>query len=370
MGKKLTVLDFTERSKKIHNNRYNYDKVDYVNTTTKVKIVCFIHGEFEQNPEKHMIGQGCPFCGGGLKLNNEEFKKRAVNIHGNKYNYDKVNYIDALKKITIICKEHGEYSQKPVKHLQGQGCPKCANNISLTNNEFIKNAKLVHNNLYDYSLTEYVDSITKIKIMCSIHGIFEQSPSLHVSSKHGCPKCSNNSKKDIDFIINKFNELHKFLYDYSLVNYVNSYTKVKIICKKHGEFSQLPGCHITGQGCPSCKLSKGEKEINFILKENNINFKRQYYFKDLKHKSKLKFDFAILNDHNQLLYLIEFNGEQHYKFNTYFHKSAKDFLYQQFKDQLKKDYCLKNNIPLYIIKYNENISEQMDIILKKEMINA
>ena len=88
----------------------------------------------------------------------------------------------------------------------------------------------------------------------------------------------------------------------------------------------------------------------------------------MKHKSKLKFDFAILNDHNQLLYLIEFNGEQHYKFNTYFHKSAKDFLYQQFKDQLKKDYCLKNNIPLYIIKYDEIIYEEVNIILKKELI--
>lgn len=161
--------------------------------------------------------------------------------------------------------------------------------------------------------------------------------------------------------IEKVKVVHNNLYDYSLVNYVDSKTKVKIICKKHGVFEQLSGNHLFGRGCPGCNKSKGEIKVETILKENNIEYKPQYTFNNLKFKKKLRFDFGIIDD-NRLLFLIEFNGSQHYIRNKKI-QSEKVFEQQQIKDNLKKEYCIKNNIPLYIIKYNEDISEKMNEIL-------
>ena len=101
-----------------------------------------------------------------------------------------------------------------------------------------------------------------------------------------------------------------------------------------------------------CKKSKGELKIENLLKENNIKYKPQYSFTDLKHKDFLKFDFGILNEDGSLSHLIEYNGKQHYIYNNYFHKTIENFNDSQLKDRLKQDYCIKNNIPLYIIRYD------------------
>jgi Zn finger protein HypA/HybF involved in hydrogenase expression len=124
----------------------------------------------------------------GINLTNIEFIERAKNIHENKYDYSIVNYIDNSTKIKIICPEHGIFEQKPKDHLNGQGCPKCAKKYKPTSDEFIQNVNKIHNNKYDYSLVNYVGNKIKIDIICPKHGIFSQTPHNHIYGQ-GCPKC-------------------------------------------------------------------------------------------------------------------------------------------------------------------------------------
>lgn len=162
-------------------------------------------------------------------------------------------------------------------------------------------------------MVDYKNNSTKVKIICTKHGVFEQDPSSHINHKNGCPKCAYILKADIirltteDFIKNA-KIIHDGKYDYSLVNYNKSHIKIKIICPKHGEFLQKPNAHLNGNGCPICNESKGEKEIRRYLKDKNIKYKSQKTFDDCKYKQKLQFDF-YLPEYNLC---IEYNGIQHY----------------------------------------------------------
>ena len=123
--------------------------------------------------------------------------------------------------------------------------------------------------------------------------------------------------------------------------------------------------HLLGRGCSICRNSKGELFIKQILDVNNIKYKQQYKFNNLRYKDLLKFDFAIIDNKENVEYLIEFNGEQHYKFKTKFHKSQEGFIISQYRDSLKLSYCLENDIPFYVIKFDDDINSKMNDILKK-----
>lgn len=210
----------------------------------------------------------------GKKINNEEFIKRAKNVHGDKYDYSLVEYISYHIKVKIICSKHGIFEQSPSKHLY-QNCPRCVGNVRNTNDEFINMSNIIHKNRYDYSLVKYINAHTKIKIICKEHGIFEQEPRAHLYG-YGCPQCSGNKKLTNEIFIHRSIIRHNNIYDYSLVDYKNNSTNVKIICKKHGIFEQLPFNHMKGCGCPKCdNYSAGEKIIEKILKKNNIIYEPQ-----------------------------------------------------------------------------------------------
>jgi hypothetical protein len=142
----------------------------------------------------------------------ELFIAKANKIHGNRYNYSKVNYINAKTKITIICRDHGEFYQTPSNHLSNYNCQKCAKNFQLNTESFIEKAKCIHNNKYDYSKVNYINTDTQIIIICKEHGEFTQIPDFHINRKCGCPKCSNNKVELIDFI--KKANIHDNKYDY------------------------------------------------------------------------------------------------------------------------------------------------------------
>ena len=126
---KFTTTDFISKARLVHGDKYDYSKVEYVNCKTKVCIVCPIHGEFWQRAAGHLIGKGCQFCGrlGStyLKSNTADFIKRAKTIHGDTYEYSNVEYIDRATPVNIICPIHGMFRQAPFAHIYGQGCPKC-----------------------------------------------------------------------------------------------------------------------------------------------------------------------------------------------------------------------------------------------------
>ena len=360
----LNTKSFIERSIEIHDKKYDYDKVEYFKSKQKVIITCKIHGDFEQTPNAHLNGQGCKKCAGVYKMNKEEFINKSNLVHLGRYTYDKVLYDGLYRKIILTCKIHGDFEQIPSNHLKGHGCSSCNNNKKSNTQEFIKKSIMKYGDIYSYDFVNYSNCEKKVKIVCRTHGPFYQTPYLHLNS-NGCSKCAGKHKLDKLGFMTTSKEIHNDSYIYDEVKYINNKTKVKIICKTHGEFEQTPNHHMRGIGCPICKSSKGELEIKRILEINDIGYKRQFKFDNLSYKSKLIFDFAIFDKNNNLKYLIEYNGIQHYKRSSIFHKDEKDFKLSKIRDRLKRKYCSKYNISLLIIKYNENISNKLKKIINE-----
>lgn len=195
----------------------------------------------------------------------EIFIIKAKETHGDLYDYSLVDYINNYTNIKIICPVHGIFEQSPKNHISKKyKCSKCSKRCKKSKSEFIIESNKIHDNFYDYSLSEYIDANTKVKIICPIHGIFEQSPASHINKKQGCSECKNNKKLTNEIFIERSNKIHNNFYDYSLSEYKNNKTKVKIICPIHGVFEQCPTSHSIS-GCPSCaKKAKRLKRIEEI----------------------------------------------------------------------------------------------------------
>jgi hypothetical protein len=194
-------IKFKEKAQNVHGNNYNYDKVKYEKAIVKVIIICPKHGDFEQTPNSHLNGRGCPNCG-VLKTSKSRllgyngFIKKAQNVHGNNYNYTKVNYVNYKTKVIIICPEHGEFEQTPRCHLRGDKCKKCFyDSLKSDTLEFINRGNKIHNNKYDYSKVKYTGTYKRVIIICDEHGEFTQTPTNHINKKRGCLKCGKNSSK-------------------------------------------------------------------------------------------------------------------------------------------------------------------------------
>ena len=416
---KITTEQFIEKARKIHGNKYDYSKTVYDGCKNKIIIICPIHGEFLQTPDKHINDKsGCPKCAAEINrksknLSNEEFIERCKRMHGDKYDYSLVNYRNGREKIKIFCKECEEYFyQFAQNHMLGSGHKKCAfKRKKLSKETFIEEAKKTHKDKYDYSLIDYKRTNVKVKIICKIHGVFEQRPDMHLQGQ-GCPECgitkrASNQTKTIEDFIEEANKIHSNKYDYSKTIYKNNRNKVIIICSEHGEFLQTPNKHLLGRGCPKCSgknrtteeavkilksiyketydfsqfkyinattpskircvkhdywfednfhkittnverkccpkewQSKANLLIKEILDKHNIKNIPEYTFKDCKYKKELPFDF-YLPDYK---IVIEYQGEWH--FNDF----KGNLKIQQKRDQIKREYCIKNNIKEVEINY-------------------
>jgi len=317
---KLTTEYFVKMAITVHGDRYDYSKVIYINAYTNVRIICRIHGEFLQNPDNHIRGHGCSKCSGNKKTTVEEFIINSIRIHGDRYDYSKVVYANNHTNVIIICPIHGEFLQTPNAHLIGHGCQKCGKSKKLTAEEFINRAKIIYENKYDYSKVVYINSLTDVIIICPIHGEYSRKPIAHLNG-NGCPKCygeRNGARKyTVQYFIEIARKVHGNYYDYSKIIYVNSLTAITIICPIHGEFPQTPGNHLRGQGCPICQSSHGERLIAKILDDNKIQYVRQKKFVDCinpKTKHRLRYDFLVLK-YNML---VEYNVAAHYILLTYY----------------------------------------------------
>lgn len=366
-----TKNKFCERANLLYGDKYDYSLVEYINEKTKTNIICPEHGTYSTTPERHLGGVGCPICS-GVRLNHNELLKKFINIHGDKYDYSLVNYKDYITKVEIICLKHGIFKQSPAGHISGKGCPKCAidfraNKKTYTTESYIRMANNKHNFIYDYSLVNYEHSQKKIKIICKIHGVFEQKPNLHLMGTK-CPlcqrkKCSDNLLSNNTDFIKKAEIVHGNKYDYSLVDYIHSQKKIVINCLKHGKFKQRPIAHLMGRGCPICSESKGERCIRNILEKNHIEYVAQKTFNECRgKKNKLPFDFYL----PQSNVLIEYNGEQHYTTVKYF-GGKETFERIKWCDEIKKAFAKNNNINLIEIKYDsfDNIE---NILIDKKII--
>lgn len=291
-----------------------------------------------------------------VKLTTEKFIEKARLIHGDKYDYSLVNYINSRTKVKIICNEHGVFEQNPRGHLVGQKCIKCfvknrdfSSIRKSTQENFIEKSKEVHGDRYDYSLVNYKNSQEEVEIICSKHGIFKQKPVYHINNKSNCPNCAMNirhhkTRKSDDFIT-KSKEVHGDKYDYSNVVYKNRRSNVEIICKKHGHFSQTPGSHINGYGCNKCGINSiGENKLLNIFESKKIKYLHQHTFDNCKNIRKLPFDF-YLEEHNVC---VEFHGKQHFEPIDYF-GGILSFKKQLKSDLIKEKYCKENKISLIIL---------------------
>ena len=308
MGKKLTTEQFIERARKIHGDKYDYSKVEYNGNHTKVCIICSLHGEFWQTPAIHLKGCECPKCiieknSFKQRLGIESFIKRAREIHGDKYDYSKVDYINNRTKVHIICPKHGEFWQTPVKHLIGRGCRKCAN-----------------------------ERISEFR-----HDTFD------------------------DFV-NKAVKVHGNKFEYHKETYVNSLNKILITCKIHGNFWQVPSSHLRGVGCPFCKESKLERNVAFKLQENEIEFVRSYKA-DWLDKQHLDFYLPQYN------IAIECQGEQHFKAKKCWDKAERNSLEHRIDlDKQKLKLCEEHNIKLLYFsdkQYKDNIITNENKLLEE-----
>ena len=375
--RRLTTDEFIERGKKIYGDKYDYSKVNYVDAHTKVCIICPIHGEFWKEASSHLKGQGCPKCSyKDVSLNmmssTDEFVEKARKVHGDKYDYSKVEYKDNKTKVCIICPIHGEFWQQPNNHLNGRGCYKCSreklsSSRRKTTDDFISDARKLHGDEYNYSKVVYRNNETKVCMICPIHGEFWQTPYHHLKGC-GCPKCgkingSLKQRKHTDEFVEKAKKIHGDKYDYSKVKYKTANEKVCIICLKHGEFWQEASSHLRGCGCPVCNESKLEKTTRDILQELNIKFIARCNKKDLNWIGKQHLDF-YLPEYN---IAIECQGIQHYKKDSFFGR-GNNFNKIKERDKNKKLLCEKNNVKLIYIPYNlsyKQIKTKLENIYKK-----
>lgn len=302
------------------------------------------------------------------KSTTEEFIRKANLIHHEKYNYTKVNYINRVTPVVIICKKHGEFFQKPADHLSGCGCPKCANERQNTpethKQRFINLAKQIHDNKYDYSKVNYTSSLVKVSVTCPIHGDFLITPAHHLQGK-GCRKCGyiqngQKAKLTTSQFIEKCKLIHQNTYDYSKVDYKDNFTKVCIICPKHGEFWQSPNNHLGGHGCPHCKLksqhilyeklknSFANDLILFEVSKNEVNW---------LNKMRLDIYFPKYN------IAIEYDGIQHYRVSEFF-GGEEAFQKRQTADKEKDNLCLNNHCILFRVKYNYTESDYTSLVNK------
>ena len=311
-----TTCQFIQKAIKIHGNEFDYSLVDYRGNKIKTKIICKYHGIFLQRPNDHLQGKGCPGCR-FIKLSEtktftqDDFIKKAINVHGNKYDYSNTVYEKHDKYITIICPEHGSFTQRAVNHMAGHGCKKC------------KSDKIHGRNVY--------------------------------------------SKEEF---INKAIEVHGSKYDYSDVDYVGWNVSVKIMCPKHGAFFQIPSIHLQEHGCPKCSSSHGEMKIQKWLDKNKVKYVYQKTFSDCRGvgNGMLRFDFYIPIKNT----LVEFDGKQHIKSGTWVSCkhviNDKELLSIQQNDKIKNDYVKSKNINILRISY-KNI-KKIDEILENHSLHS
>ena len=298
----LTNQQFIEKANKVHNNKYDYSEVEYINNYTKVSIKCLQHGIFIQSPMSHLQGNGCKECANikqrlERSISNPQFIEKAIKVHGNKYNYDKVQYVNNQTKVIITCPTHGDFNQTPAIHLRGNGCSIC-NGAKLSQEEFIKRSRLIHGDKYDYSKIKYTGILNKVVITCLKHGDYEQRPSHHLRGNN-CPKC-NLSKGElaIKAILDKYNI--KYIQEYKIpgTNYRFEYDfylpDLNVIIEFHGGQHFFPVKHFGGDEyfkyIKKCDMFK--KELAKLVNIPIIEFD----YKQLKKMSKEQFEELVIKN--------------------------------------------------------------------------
>ena len=354
-GIRKTTEEFVKQAIAKHGDTYDYSQAVYKNDSTPIKVICKKHGLWEPTPGNHVRNKsGCPACYGKPKSDTGAFIKKAMRVHGNKYNYDKAHYTRALSKLIIICKTHGEFQQTPADHLSGKGCPLCAKR-KITTEMFIGEAREIHGDKYDYSISTFTTTAERIAIRCAKHNlVFHQTYGNHIRGKQGCPVCGGRMRKSTAEFVESAIAAHGDRYSYEKSSYVACQKPVTITCKTHGDFEQYPDNHIRGkQGCPSCAhgaASKAQIElVNFLSEFTEV-------------LTEYRFDETLRRID---IFLPKFNIGVEYHGN-YWHSTA--CIKDKLKDYKKHTDAAKNDIRLIHI-YEDEWAFRSEIV-KRSLLTA
>jgi hypothetical protein len=248
---------------------------------------CKCEEYFLQTPDKHLYGTGCKKCRYELtSLNNprrrdvEKFTEDARKVHGDKYDYSRVETPTSKNPIEIGCPVHGWFKQQVVVHLRGNGCNDCGNESSskkqsMTTEQCIGRFREVHGYNYEYPDFEYKGWDSKILAVCLTHGPWETTTAGSHIQGGGCPKCSKvkmalGQTSTTEEFIAKAQLLpgYKEKYDYSETDYTKSREKITIRCVTHDyRFEQTPNKHLGGEeGCHKCQTQGcSKKQLAWLL---------------------------------------------------------------------------------------------------------
>jgi very-short-patch-repair endonuclease len=419
---KKTTEEFIKDAIKIHGDTFIYDKTIYVKSNQPVIITCKIHGDFSQRPNNHLNGATCRKCSDeNNRLTLDKFKEKSNKKHNNKYDYSLITELPRNHrntKIKIICPKHGTFEQTPESHLNGHGCNKCK--IEGTRNtykQFLDKAKEIHGDKYEYPNIEeqFIAMDRKIDILCSKHGIFNQSPSHHVNMKQGCPICANDNKciTKKEFI-KRSKEKFGDKYDYSLLEEnINTSIDIKLICPIHGVIITNADNHLHSKfGCQLCKNENKRLKLSEFLEKAILIHGDKYDYSKVEFNTSQDYIDILCKKHNEYFNLrvtdhinghngcpicneskgeriirnylnennISFKSQQKFKncfskyvlpFDFYLEKynlciefdgiqhfklikrwgSEENLKDIQIRDKIKDDYCKNNNIKILRINY-------------------
>ena len=313
MAKKLTTEEFVTKARSVHGDRYDYSRVRYLNSHTKVDILCKDHGVFSQTPDSHLNGRGCKMCKSEtlrkkFSRSLEDFIAQAQAVHGDSvYDYREVMYKNHTTNVRIICPTHGVFEQRPAVHLRGRGCPACGRKKSeggrrSTLEDFIRAAGNIHAGKYNYTQARYVNNKTKLTIICPKHGEFQQSPDSHLRGK-GCTTCGQEATKAALTVstaefVKRATEIHEGFYIYTHTVYRGVRTPVSITCPIHGVFKQLPTSHLAGGYCRRCANYKTLSQDTIVRRLGSL-YGDEYGYSKIKYSGMREPVVLVCREHGE-----------------------------------------------------------------------
>lgn len=339
---------------------------EYINAKTSILHHCLICNYYwKVSPTNILSGKGCPECSNKRQRENrafshEQYIEKLKTIHP--YIIPIEQYINAKTPILHYCKNHNvKWIAMPDKVLRGCGCPKCSKESfyqtrTKTRDEYITELSIKNPDLI--LIGDYFGNKTLTEHYCKIHDyIFDITPNSALAG-HGCKYCRSDKIREKQFKSEDVyvEELKERRPDIKLVGeYLGALVPTEHLCLEHNViWKATPANIFYGSGCPQCNESKDERLVRLWLEKHSIEYIPQKKFDDCMDICHLSFDFYLL-DYNTL---IEVNGRQHYEPVEYFGGKEK-FDIQVKHDNIKKQYCIDNNIRLLCIRYDENIEEAL-----------
>lgn len=375
---------FFEKLHEMYGNRYDTSLVDYKDREKHITLICPEHGLFTIRPrtlfngEKGKAPHGCWKCSGlpdpseNHPLTAKEFYRRVEIIYRNKsITFKRKRNVSMKTKITAICAKHGGITHTAEWWLNRKGCEYC--NGKFFPGDWMKNAKAVHGDKYEYVGEAPKKYNSFIHYICHTHGLQKQRYDIHVQQGCGCAYCTGHLPRSIEIrkenFLKKAHKKYGDLFTYNMDEYKNNDTPISITCRIHKyTFKTTPDTHTRKNGsCPVCSMSSGELQIFLWLSKRNIENIPQYHIRNENPNLDIKY---LMVDFYVPTYnlFIEFQGEQHFKDVSFFRRD-KDWSLQkqQLRDQTMRDYCQRHNIRLLEIKFDQQ--EEIEKLLEETIGN-